>query len=57
MEYVDLKSENRSKFHFDDIAGGSEVRLRIIAEDGTIAPLDSDVLLRGGANGAGRRTI
>src|SRR5208283_2267956 len=53
MEYVDLESENRSELHFDGIAGESEVRLRVIAKGGTIAPLDSNVLIRG-ANDAGK---
>src|SRR5271165_2671094 len=56
MENVDLESENRSELHFDGIAGESEARRRVITEGGTVAPMDSTVLICG-ANGAGKNAL
>ena len=46
MANVDLESENRSELHFDGIAGESEAWRRVI-EGGTVAPMDSTVLICG----------
>src|SRR5271165_6285436 len=56
MENVDLESENRSELHFDGIAGESEARRRVITEGGTVAPMDSTVLICG-ANGAAKDAL
>ena len=38
MENVDLESENRSEFRFDDVASGSEAVRRVVKEIETVAP-------------------
>ena len=56
MENVDLESENRSEFHFEGIVGESEARRRVLPEGGTVAPMDSTVLICG-ANGDGNDAL
>ena len=56
MENVDMQSENRSELHFSGIAGESESRRRVTTEGGTVAPMDSTVLIRG-ANGDGKDAL
>jgi len=56
MENVDLESENWSELHFGGIAGESEARRGVITEGGTVAPMDSTVLICG-TNGDGNDAL
>jgi len=56
MENVDLESENRSQLNSDGMAGESQARRRVMTGGGTVAPMDSTVLICG-ANGEGKDAL
>jgi len=56
MENVDLGFEKQNELRFNGIAGESEARRRAMSGGGTVAPMDSTVLICG-ANGAGKDTL